>query len=495
MVTLMGTTSSCLDKYPDNAIPQDKAINTLDEFDQAAIGLYSAFKSSALYSGYLTILPDIQCDLAYAINGYTNTFGNIWRWDILSTNSEITAVYASLYDVIARANFMLEYAPRVELTLTNDDEWEQYNQICGEAYFARAYAYSELIKLFCKPYESREQAEQELGVVIVTKYHTDEPMSRSSLAKSYDRVIEDLEMAAELMDLDEKSFSGSIYSSSYFNEYTAYALRARVALYMKDYERAIEYSTLVIESGFYALSSATTLLTSDLSHFSYMWQYDEATEIIWKVGFTINSYGGALGQVFFNYDYTSMKPDYVPAEMVLNLYDQNDLRYGNYFYTYTTGHSHGLSWPLLVKYFGNKTFFNSNILHVSMPKPLRLAEQYLIRAEAYAEGRGNYGAAANDIASLREARYQSFGGGVSMTANNAMQIIEEERIKELYMEGFRLMDLKRWHKGFERKPQEQSLENGSSLKIEADNPLFVWPIPQHELEAPGASIEPNQSNR
>ena len=190
-----------------------------------------------------------------------------------------------------------------------------------------------------------------------------------------------------------------------------------------------------------------------------------------------------------------MKPDYVPAEMVLNLYDQNDLRYGNYFYTYTTGHSHGLSWPLLVKYFGNMNFFNSNILHVSMPKPLRLAEQYLIRAEAYAEGRGNYGAAANDIASLREARYQSFGGGVSMTANNAMQIIEEERIKELYMEGFRLMDLKRWHKGFERKAQEQSLENGSSLKIEADNPLFVWPIPQHELEAPGASIEPNQSNR
>lgn len=495
MVTLMGTTSSCLDKYPNNAIPQDKAINTLDEFDQAAIGLYSAFKSSALYSGYLTILPDIQCDLAYAVNGYTNTFGNIWRWDILSTNSEITAVYASLYDVIARANFMLEYAPRVELTLANDDEWEQYNQICGEAYFARAYAYSELIKLFCKPYESREQAEQELGVVIVTKYHTDEPMRRSSLAQSYDRVIEDLEMAAELMDLDEKSFSGSIYSSSYFNEYTAYALRARVALYMKDYESAIEYSTLVIESGFYALSSTTTLITSDLSHFSYMWQYDEATEIIWKVGFTINSYGGALGQVFFNYDYTSMKPDYVPAEMVLNLYDQNDLRYGNYFYTYTTGHSHGLSWPLLVKYFGNMNFFNSNILHVSMPKPLRLAEQYLIRAEAYAEGRGNYGAAANDIASLREARYQSFGGGVSMTANNAMQIIEEERIKELYMEGFRLMDLKRWHKGFERKPQEQSLENGSSLKIVADDPLFVWPIPQHELEAPGASIEPNQSNR
>jgi hypothetical protein len=179
----------------------------------------------------------------------------------------------------------------------------------------------------------------------------------------------------------------------------------------------------------------------------------------------------------------------------LGLYDADDLRYGNYFYTYTTGHSHALTWPLLVKYFGNMNFYNQYILHTSMPKPLRLAEQYLIRAEAYAEGRGNYTLAGEDIATLREARYASFGGGVTLTADNAMSVIEEERIKELYMEGFRLMDLKRWHKGFERKAQEQSIEQGSTLSVEADDVLFVWPIPQHELESPGAMIEPNDSNR
>ncbi|MBO7271733.1 MAG: RagB/SusD family nutrient uptake outer membrane protein, partial [Bacteroidaceae bacterium] len=64
-----------------------------------------------------------------------------------------------------------------------------------------------------------------------------------------------------------------------------------------------------------------------------------------------------------------------------------------------------------------------------------------------------------------------------------------------FMEGFRLQDLKRWGKGFERKPQDQSLSNGSSLKIDADDPLFVWPIPQHEIESPGANIEPNASNK
>ena len=129
-----------------------------------------------------------------------------------------------------------------------------------------------------------------------------------------------------------------------------------------------------------------------------------------------------------------------------------------------------------------------------MPKPFRLAEQLLIRAEAYAM-REDYSLAGNDIATLRAARYESYGSSVSMTKNTAMEIIEEERIKELYMEGFRLMDLKRWHKGFERKPQTQSLENGSSLHIEADHKLFVWPIPQHELESPGSMIEPNESNK
>ncbi len=490
LVSIGISTTSCLDKYPEYAIPEDKAINTLEDLDQAAIGLYSTFKSSALYSGYLTLLPDIQCDMAYAVNGYTNVYGNIWRWDILATNSEITAVYASLYGVIASANFLLEYAPRVELTLTTDEEFEQFNQICGEAYFARALAYSELIKMYCKAYNDAT-ASTDLGVVIVTKYHTDEPMERSSLKRSYEQVIADLEKASELMDIDEYNLAGNIYNATYFNEYTAYALRARVALYMKDWDAAIEYSSKLIDSGLYALSPANAEITSGLSHFSYMWQHDNGVEIIWKVGFTANSYGGALGQPFFNYDFRSMKPDYVPAEWVLNLYDPNDLRYGNYFYTYQTGYEHGLQWPLLVKYFGNMDFFNNlNLVHVTMPKPFRLAEQYLIRAEAYAM-KQQYGAAGNDIGTLRAARYTSFSGSVTITSGNAMQIIEEERIKELYMEGFRLMDLKRWGKGFERKPQEQSLENGSSLKVEAENPLFVWPIPQHEIEAPGSNIIQN----
>lgn len=53
-----------------------------------------------------------------------------------------------------------------------------------------------------------------------------------------------------------------------------------------------------------------------------MWTNDMATEAIWKVGFTVNSYGGKLGLIFLNYDHVNYRPDYVPATWVLNAYDR-----------------------------------------------------------------------------------------------------------------------------------------------------------------------------
>ena len=503
--------TSCLYKFPQDVIPAGSAITTIEDANQAVIGIYNAWLSGALYSGYLTLLPDLQADLAYAVNGYTNTYGDVWRWDILATNSQITSVYGALYDVIGRCNFLLANVDKVRGNIYNDDDFDRLEQYCGEAYFARALAYSELIKLFCKAYEGDDEAADELGVVLRKEYYSNAPLVRASLKDSYAFVIEDLERAEDclqLTDEEEKDASLTFYSSPYFSIYTVYALRARVALYMKDYENAIKYSSLLIDGAKdkFALSSANQIYTTmtdylsytnkSISYYEYMWRYNLSTESIWQVGFTTTSYGGALGSVFFNWDYASYKPDYVPAQWVLELYAANDMRYSVFFTEVTTGHSHGLTWPLLAKYWGNQELFDAaQLLHVSEPQVFRLAEQYLIRAEAYARKQTpDYSKASKDIEELRKVRYSS-GASASLNAENAMDIIEEERVKELYMEGFRLQDLKRWHKGFERTPQQQSLSNGSSLKVEADNPLFVWPIPQHELESPDAKIEPNESNR
>lgn len=77
---------SCLDKYPDDAIQAGQAIKTVDDANQAIIGIYAAFKDASLYSGRLTLLPDLQTDLVYAVTGYSNQYGDLWRWNILATN-------------------------------------------------------------------------------------------------------------------------------------------------------------------------------------------------------------------------------------------------------------------------------------------------------------------------------------------------------------------------------------------------------------------------
>ena len=71
-----------VDKYPESAIPEKDAMKTFADAEQTLTGIYATFKSSSLFSGRLTLLPDIQADLVYAVEGNSNQFGNFWRWDV-----------------------------------------------------------------------------------------------------------------------------------------------------------------------------------------------------------------------------------------------------------------------------------------------------------------------------------------------------------------------------------------------------------------------------
>lgn len=485
--------SSCLDIEPGDFIRTEEAMTTYAEAEQVLVGIYADWKSSALYSGLLTLLPDIQADMVYAINGNTNTYVDIWQWDIKDSNRYTEAVYAALYSVIGDCNFFLDKLPSLRENIKDDTHLAILEDFEGEVLVSRALAYSELIKLFCKAYDPATAAD-ELGVVLVQHFASDEPVTRASLKDSYNFVLEDLRKAEALL-LEEDDLG---YNGIYFTITTAQALHARVALYMQDWQTAADYASLVLDkTDRYELSNARAMYdAAGISYFDYLWQYDSGFEVIWKVGFTVTSYGGSLGSPFLHLttDYAHYYPDFVPAASVLAMYDASDLRYDSYFANVTTGHSHNLTWPVLVKYFGNRNFISSNNLYeLQMPKPFRLAEQYLIRAEAYCQ-LGEYHKASTDISTLRKYRYAT-GGSASLNESNWLDTISEERVKELYMEGFRLQDLKRWHMGFERTPQSESLLEGSSLKVDADNPLFVWPIPKHELEAPGSNIQPNESNK
>ena len=495
MVALLtfATATSCLEKYPDSAIQTEKSMKTYEDALQLNTGIYAMLKSSSLYTGYLTYLPDVQTDLVYAVDGYSNQMGSFWLWQLRSTTSESEAVYASLYKVISNCNFYFENIEAVKANTFDDAKLSELEFLTGEMYAVRALAYAELIKLYCEAYNPAT-AHQQKGVVLRKYYSTQEEAKRASLYDSYQFVLSDLSKAESILDNENDAY-GNIYTTKAMAE----ALHARVALYMQDWQTAIDYSTRLIGSEMFALSSVNSSVGQQ-NHFQYLWTNDDGYEIIWRIYLTPESYGGMLGSPFlgFNTDRIYYYPDYVPAQWVLNLYDSSDLRASAYFATAQTGHAHGLVWPLLAKYRGNESFISSYYLYeVSMPKPFRLAEQYLIRAEAYCR-QGKYSDASNDLTKLRAARFQSGKGSLTVNADNWLENIANERVRELYMEGHRLQDIKRWGndynegKGFERTPQTNSLEEGSSLKKSADDYMFVWPIPRHEVEAPGSQVEQNE---
>lgn len=166
----------------------------------------------------------------------------------------------------------------VEAATSDDEQLDKLDNYKGHIYFARALAYSELLKCFCKAYDSDEEAANELGVVLQSSYVNPGPVKRASLKDSYQFVLDDLAKAAEYLAADDDD-TAVIYNSAYFTVGTVNALYARMYLYMQKWEKAVEYATKVIDSKKYALADATKNSYSvTYNDFAYMWQYDNSTE-------------------------------------------------------------------------------------------------------------------------------------------------------------------------------------------------------------------------
>ena len=72
-------TTSCLEKFPSSSIPKDQVMKTFNDAVEHLTGIYVNMLSSSLFSGSLTLIPDIQADLVYAVDGNSNTYGTFWR--------------------------------------------------------------------------------------------------------------------------------------------------------------------------------------------------------------------------------------------------------------------------------------------------------------------------------------------------------------------------------------------------------------------------------
>jgi len=235
----------------------------------------------------------------------------------------------------------------------------------------------------------------------------------------------------------------------------------------------------LIDDGQFALADHNAN-EDGFDNFQNMWTYDSGSEIICKFGLTVSDASNITpGTSYYNDAQGAPKPDYVPAQWLLDMYDTaNDIRYTSYYQTVQTAHNDWVT-TLVNKYPGNPEFTGTNQNGAHMPKLFRLAEMYLIRAEAYAENNEDALAAA-DLNMLRSKRISGYSD-VFLTGDDLKAAIWDERTKELAFEGHRFFDLKRKGFGFTRVPQENTVPGPNALSVSPDNHRWLWAIPQAEF--------------
>ena len=500
LAAVVGLLASCdMNKRPYGAIDPENALESPADAAKLSNGLHIQIRSLAV--GSVNYNPEIQTDVFHATTNFGNRGGQIYRWAFDATDSDFSTVWGACYSAIANANFFIEKAAAVQERVTTDSEFAKNwasadldllkGQI-SEAHFVRAYAYSILFDRFCPAYTPENENKEDLGLAIVTKYAPTSDKGkypgRSTLKASYNFMLEDLEAAETNIELAHASAAGS----KYITLDAVRALRARIALLCGDYDTAIQDATQVINSGIYAL-------TGNKDGLKALWVNDNTlSECIMQCSVALitetpgtNDYG----YLNFNYEKNTYNPDYIPEQWILDLYSEKDLRKAVYFMQTPLTQSAGVSEPLFVlnKFCGNPTLQTApaDVNYRNAPKPFRLAELYLIAAEAYLKsGLPNGVSEASKLLNELQSKRISDWEEKLYTENNLQTEIKNERVRELIGEGFRLSDLKRYNQGFARSasqdqnvislPGQATTEN---LKKSAGDFRFVWPIPVAETDA------------
>lgn len=154
---------------------------------------------------------------------------------------------------------------------------------------------------------------------------------------------------------------------------------------------------------------------------------------------------------------------------------------------------------LFLVYAINKCSYQEQSKHLWSPIISRLAEMYLIRAEANYEKGGSVRATLDDINILRERAgipewtMENIATAESGNPKDVHKIIEEERMLELAWEGHRRFDVFRWRHTMDRRyPGGHTIAQGDKFyEIPYNSPSVCEFIPQLQYDAYPYKLEQN----
>lgn len=455
MSVLLVVSQGCnkqLDLYPSDKLPTEEALQNIEGVSAAVNGMYEGLKVTDYYGRNYLIIPEITADNVYLSFNNSNRFLSSWRVSWVLADGDVTGIWNRIYAVILRANNIVNSIP-----LIADGTEAQKNSALGQALFVRALGHFDLLRVFSTPYAVGGGSS--LGVPIMTKFEVGSP-KRNTVEEVYTQVIADLIKAKELLPADRNDpYTASSYAAS--------ALLARVYLYKGDNANAITEATRVINAG-YEIAAANTLTN--------FYNTPGTDEDIFTVRILSTE---SLGSDNFGRMY--LKPGYGDIRVspdLKSVLETGDAR--NVFVSAFTGSP--------AEFQNNKFTGQDGISGLYSTKVLRISEQYLIRAEAYAKSE-NYTAALADVNEIRAHRNLTDLENVP-NANVLTAVLKEKRV-EFMFEGHRYFDLLRNKLDIVRNYCNNPNQlNTPRCTIEATSLTAIFPIPQREIDV-NLNIEQN----
>ena len=384
-----------------------------------ALSLYTGLSSDE-FTNYSTASANIQL----YVNGLTNT------------NTNTQAIWTNLYKLIFQSNAVIEGA-----ATSGGIGTALKRQLTGEAEFMRAYLYFYLTNLYGN-----------VPLITSTNYENSASASRTSKSQVYQQMITDLLEAETLINANYVQADGVTIGTDRVrpNKFACNALLARIYLYLGQWADATRQSDTVINN---------STMYSLLSSLGSVFLKTNNTEAIFQVmGPPYNTVDGV------NFILTTTPGQVAISPQLINSFDSGDNRKKNWVSSVTVG-SKVYYYPFKYKV-GNST---SAISEYCMM--MRLAEQYLIRAEAKVQLGDNDGI--NDLNVIRKrAGLPNYSGGLDKAS--LLTAIAHERQVELFSEeGHRWLDLKRM--GYIDSVMSMVTPSKSGKWITTQQ---LWPIPQ-----------------
>lgn len=467
---LLTSCEGFLDVKPSNQGDAATSILTAADAKIALSGIMRKMASSDYYGRNFIMYGDAKGG-DFAIRSQGRGLDALYVFNHSATSNSYSGFWSQIYHCVLQVNNLLVNIDKIEAAGLGSATLSDYK---GQALSLRALMYFDLVRLYGKPYTMDKTTH---GVpLILTPLDAAAQPTRATVEAVYTQIMSDLTTAAPLLSKNK--------TNGYINYYGNMTLQAKVNLYMGNTSAALTAAEIVITSAKYTLYTNTNWVSS--------WSAEFGTESIFEIG--VYASEADLGIASLGY-YLLRKSKvsgamgwFMASDFFLNRINQDptDVRKGIMDYDESYVETGVYRYGSCMKYCGVDMKGDKGSASAVNIKVIRYSEVYLIAAEAALPTDPTK--AANYLNQIRK-RAPALAPATASTVT--LDMILDEKSKELFAEGQRFFDMMRLNKTIEFNdsfiyPSVTITHRSTSI-----NRTFykaILPIPKAELDANPAIV-------